>query len=974
MLIFSIIRSQIGRKKYLKDYFIVYTLLFSITCIIIFFTFIVNGKSFIWIEDGLYQHYPALVYFGVWVRGIIKNIIFKHSLTIPMWSFNLGYGSDIVTTLNYYAIGDPLNLLTIIVPSKYTEYLYNFLVILRMYLAGIAFSSYCFYKKKGKMATLAGSFSYVFCGYTIYTAVRHPFFLNPFIYLPFLLIGVERIFEKKKPRMFICMVFLSLVSNFYLFYMLVLAVCFYVLIRFFMIPHKNIAKEFIVCFFRFVGYGIVGVMMGAILFVPVLLLFKTGLRDSSGILYPILYSRKYYLTFIGQYLASGTVGNWTQLGIAVPAVLSVIVMFSSKKKHIVLKSTFILMTCLLFLPVMGSASNGFSYVANRWCWMYNALCSYIMVCVWPEMMRLTKKNEIAMFCTIVIYFVVILLLPEGVSKNSFAAIVLAFMGLFFLKYSSTIYEKEEVRKRRISVFLVMLGIASAVISARYKYSVNEDNYVSEFADSGRALETVTDSPLKAVKKVVKEENFYRSDAYNGNNNANILLKMPSTQYYWSLANGDISQYLLDFSLNSFISNSYKGCDSRTMMETLSSVKYFSSSDKAIPFGFEKVKSVCVNNVEKKRLYNALKKELGVEELTSEQKKMLSSYISNYTVYKNKYVLPLGYTYSTYITEEQYSSMNGLQRQEALMQGILLDKKSEENIADSYKQTDVKFSEQQMEYSIKCGEGVKQLSDTTFLVTKPKAKIKLNFSGKNNSETYLLVKGINIQQLSELDLYRDSVTDEFSMTAYKSLSKIEKNKLKDDAKDSFNWENNGMSISVETDDYKNSFTYRSPYSIYYIGQDEYLVNMGYRDDAVTGMTVSFPKCGVYSFEDMKVISQPMEDYVAQVASLKESVLENEIIKDNYVYGTINLKENKILCLTIPNNNGWTAYVDGEKADILKGNKMYIALSLEPGKHIIELYYITPGLKIGAIFTGIGFILFIFIGNYHEIRRLDGRRRR
>ena len=151
-------------------------------------------------------------------------------------------------------------------------------------------------------------------------------------------------------------------------------------------------------------------------------------------------------------------------------------------------------------------------------------------------------------------------------------------------------------------------------------------------------------------------------------------------------------------------------------------------------------------------------------------------------------------------------------------------------------------------------------------------------------------------------------------------------------------------------------------------------MGYRDDAVTGMTVSFPKCGVYSFEDMKVISQPMEDYVAQVASLKESVLENEIIKDNYVYGTINLKENKILCLTIPNNNGWTAYVDGEKADILKGNKMYIALSLEPGKHIIELYYITPGLKIGAIFTGIGFILFIFIGNYHEIRRLDGRRRR
>ena len=972
MSIFNTVINRTDRKKCLRDYFIIYTLVFSITCVIIFFPFIVNGKSFIWIEDGLYQHYPALVYFGVWVREIMKNIVFKHSLTIPMWSFNLGYGSDIMTTLNYYAIGDPLNLFTVIVPSKYTEYLYNFLIILRMYLAGIAFSSYCFYNKKGRMATLAGSCSYIFCGYAVFTAVRHPFFINPFIYLPFLMIGVERILWKKKPRIFIFMVFLSLISNFYLFYMLALAVCFYVFIRFFMMSHKNIVKELIACFFRFVLYGAVGVMMGAVLFIPVLLLFRTGLRGSSGILYPILYSRKYYLTFIGQYLASGTVGNWTLLGISVPSALSVIVLFSTKSKHIVLKSTFIFMTCLLFLPAVGSASNGFSYVANRWCWMYNALCSYVMVCVWPELMKLTKKNKIAMFFTIALYFLVILLFPEGVSKNTYASIVLALMGVFVLEYSSIVYEKEKIRRRNISIFLVILVMASVVVSARYKYSVKEESYVSEFADAGSALEAAKASPLKAVKNVAEAEAFYRSDAYDSNNNANILLKMPSTQYYWSLANGDISQYLLDFSLNSFISNSYKGCDSRTMMETLSSIKYFSSSDKAVPFGFEKVKSVCVNNAEKKRLYTSLKNELGVEELTREQKAMLASYISNFTVYKNKYALPLGYTYSTYIAEEQYNSMNGLQRQEALMQGILLDKKSEESIADTYKQTNVKFSEQQVEYSLKCGNGVEQLSDTSFLVTEPKAKIKLNFLGKNNSETYLWVKGINIQQLSELDLYKDNVIDEFSMTAYKSLPKIEKNKLKDDAKVSFNWENNGTTISVETDDYKNSFTYRSPYSIYYIGQDEYLVNMGYRDNAVTSMTISFPECGVYSFEDIKVISQPMANYVTQVASLKENVLENEIIKDNYICGTIDLQENKILCLTIPNNNGWTAYVDGKKTNILKANTMYIALSLEPGKHIIELYYITPGLKIGMILTVIGFILFIFIEMHCKDRRFDERR--
>ena len=34
---------------------------------------------------------------------------------------SLGYGADVIATLNYYAIGDPLNLLYGFVPVKYTE-------------------------------------------------------------------------------------------------------------------------------------------------------------------------------------------------------------------------------------------------------------------------------------------------------------------------------------------------------------------------------------------------------------------------------------------------------------------------------------------------------------------------------------------------------------------------------------------------------------------------------------------------------------------------------------------------------------------------------------------------------------------------------------------------------------------------------------------------------------------------------------
>lgn len=99
-----------------------------------------------------------------------------------MWDLNIGYGSDILTTLHYYVIGDPLTLLSVFFKSSQTEFLYEFLIFLRIYLAGIAFSRYAFYHKNSKQAVFMGSMIYVFAGWTIYAAMKHPYFSNPMIY------------------------------------------------------------------------------------------------------------------------------------------------------------------------------------------------------------------------------------------------------------------------------------------------------------------------------------------------------------------------------------------------------------------------------------------------------------------------------------------------------------------------------------------------------------------------------------------------------------------------------------------------------------------------------------------------------------------------------------------------------------------------------------------------------------------------
>ena len=105
-------------------------------------------------EDGLSQHFSALAYYGKWIREVIKSLI-SGNPKFPMWEMSLGYGADILSTLNYYAIGDPLNLLYGLVPLEYTETMYNFMILLRMYLAGITFMMYSRkMKKNGIMGPL----------------------------------------------------------------------------------------------------------------------------------------------------------------------------------------------------------------------------------------------------------------------------------------------------------------------------------------------------------------------------------------------------------------------------------------------------------------------------------------------------------------------------------------------------------------------------------------------------------------------------------------------------------------------------------------------------------------------------------------------------------------------------------------------------------------------------------------------------
>lgn len=109
--------------------------------------------------------------------------------------------------------------------------------------------------------------------------------------------------------------------------------------------------------------------------------------------------------------------------------------------------------------------------------------------------------------------------------------------------------------------------------------------------------------------------------------------------------------------------------------------------------------------------------------------------------------------------------------------------------------------------------------------------------------------------------------------------------------------------------------------------------------------------------MQVVCQPMKEYEKYVECLSSDIMENEKLEINKVCGNISVDTDKVLYMSIPFCEGWAAYVDGEKTELFQGNTIGIVIKLKAGEHKIVLKYFTPGLKVGRVLSGIGFILFV-----------------
>jgi len=84
------------------------------------------------------------------------------------------------------------------------------------------------------------------------------------------------------------------------------------------------------------------------------------------------------------------------------------------------------------------------------------------------------------------------------------------------------------------------------------------------------------------------------------------------------------------------------------------------------------------------------------------------------------------------------------------------------------------------------------------------------------------------------------------------------------------------------------------------------------------------------------------------------------EDTYLKGDITTAAGGVMMTSIPYDEGWRVYVDGNETELTKVKDTFVGVRLTPGTHTVEMRYFPRGLKAGAIISLLS-ILALFLIN-------------
>lgn len=925
---------------------VVYTFLYIITAILVFFTLLYFSRTFLRDGegniDGIAQLYPS--YFRL--KQIISDVIAGEG--IDVWSWYLGLGDDMFMTFQG-KLFNPLTYIILLFPEEHLDTGYNIMVIISQYLSGLMFIIFADKVGIGKKQQVAGAMCYAFCGWILIAMVRQGPFLIATILLPLIMLGVEKILKHESPVLFILTVAIHIYCSVLWSYVAAIVVIIYFVLRYFYYNQNKNIKAFSKSIMMFIAYGIIGIMIAGISIIQNVVKLG-GATTESTIKQHALYTLKDYLTVPAGFFELSEIHNLYSL-ITLPAIC--IILIPIIIKNLKKKNTAAVMAVLFFvlglLPVTGSVFNGLSYSVGRWYYVI----AFFMIWAAMEVLNSETFSSIKNIKIMLVWIIGLAVWNVGICYMIFeivsiysalATIIGAVCGIIIIVCGYCYCNQKEcnsankVNNKRVLSFIVTVCLVVNVVGyGNIMLFPWFSDFIFKLSPTGKILEKYDSSSENAT--VVLQNNdksFFRTDQVDGYSDTRIARVRANENVYFG--NRTIYTYFSSMKsswheFNKAMGNnagyfdrttSYSN-DNRAGLDFLMGVKYFlgdsdnkknGATDYA-PYGFSYKETI-----------------KGVD------------------VLENKYCIGLGTTYDKYITESEFMEYSYLEREQIMMQAIVVPDEYEdtldgaEHISKESIKTDIKEIQYEItdESNVKIEDGCMTVynNDGSFNLSLPKIKncqIVLSFENlireECDYETSLKLAGTSIEALD-----KNRMTDFINRVSYEDDEKFKITATRGNvvkAASNRKGKNQGFNDIVD-----------------------YNINIGYYDSLSGDINVSIDRLGKYTFDSIKVYAVPMEIYDTSAQRLVQRAITIDSYENDSIIGSAETAEDSIMYLSILNAPGWKVYIDGKETEKINDvNISFTGVIIPAGIHEIELVYNSPYVKEGMIITGAGITLLICV---------------
>ena len=644
-------------------------LMAAIMGVILFLPFVlIDGGYFIYYGDYNAQQIP----FYTLCNQAIKSGSF-------MWDWQTDLGANFIGSYSFYTIGSPFFWLTMPFPAEVSKYLMAPLMVLKLSCCSTFAFAYIRRFVKKPVSALIGGLLYAFSGFSMYNVFFNHFH-EAMVVFPLMLIALEEAVINKRRVFFALTVALNAFVNYFFF----IGECVFLVIYFACRCTDPKFKVTLKTFMALAFESVIGVALAGAMFVPAIITCIDTPRSGNTLNgWNLVFhnpSQRYGLIFQSLFFPADvparqnffpdSSAKWSSVSAYLPlfSMAGVISFIRYKKKH---WAKWLMPIMLLFalIPVLNSSFVLFNNnYYTRWYYM-PILVGCFMTAYALESKEIDIRYGLKWCGFAVILISLVGVLPSEVSKD---VLDIATGEESTVKVTELFQLPNEKIPFWISVAVAVASVAVCYILVRRKNKANTNRFLHKAycftmvaclccsyytLIYGRSLGPKVGDYNNIVDATIELEGdgFYRVETYGVTNNANMLWDMYGFRSFHSILPGSAFEYYEGMGFNRSVNTDPDG--TYYAMRSVNSTKYLI------------IQSYKLEYKDTKTLLDNMKNFVQIDEQ------------DGFTIFENKAFVPMGYSNSFYVTDDEYEKLAKSHRDNMLVRAVVFTDEQIEKYGD-----------------------------------------------------------------------------------------------------------------------------------------------------------------------------------------------------------------------------------------------------------------------------------------------------